>query len=31
MISNETANIKGLIAEVSLIGALIFCIRVQNI
>lgn len=31
MICNEIANIERLIAEVSLIGAFIFCIRVQNI
>ena len=31
MICYETANIKRLIAEVSLIGAFIFCTKVQNI
>jgi len=31
MICNKIANIKRLIAEVSLIGAFIFCTKVQNI
>jgi len=31
MICKEIANIKRLIAEVSLIGAFIFCTKIQNI